>query len=162
MNPSLYFKEHPDAKDGVLKAYHAYHAAHLRHPFAHKFSGPDRESCCEWCGRTRELVRWDELPGHCQQRPERPDVEDVIRGEETKAFALFKKAEAVVPKLVARLGMSGGTLAILHHTHGYDPETVAGVVDVPAQAMADYHAAMELEKTRSRAARKKTLIDIKK
>lgn len=48
--------------------------------------------------------------------------------------------------------MSGETLAVLHHTHGYDPETVDGVVSVPPQIMADYHTAMETERDRSRAA----------
>lgn len=148
-----YFEGHPDAKDEVMKAYFAYHTQHIRdNPGAHNFTGPWRDCECQWCGRSRELVRWDDLPAQCQKRPELPDIADTIRGEEEKAFALLDKATREVPKLVAKLGMSGETLAVLHHTHGYDPETVDGVVNVPPQIMADYHTAMETERDRSRAA----------
>lgn len=150
---SNYFGEHPDAKDEVMKAYFAYHTQHIRdNPVAHNFAGPWRDCECQWCGRSRELVRWDDLPAQCQNRPELPDIAATIQAEEEKAFALLDKATREVPKLVAKLGMSGETLAVLHHTHGYDPETVDGVVNVPPQIMADYHAAMEAERDRSRAA----------
>jgi alanyl-tRNA synthetase len=98
------------------------------------------------------MVRWDDLPPQCQKRPELPDIADTIQGEEEKAFALLDKATREVPKIVAKRGMSGETLAVLHHTHGYDPETVDGVVSVPPQIMADYYTAMETERDRSRAA----------
>jgi hypothetical protein len=148
-----YFEQHPDAKDEVMKAYFAYHTQHIRdNPGAHNFAGPWRNCECQWCGRSRELVRWDDLPAQCQKRPELPDIADTIRGEEEKAFALLDKATREVLRLVAKLGMSGETLAVLHHTHGYDPETVDGVVSVPPQIMADYHTAMETERDRSRAA----------
>jgi alanyl-tRNA synthetase len=75
-----------------------------------------------------------------------------IRGEEKKAFALLEKAEKEVPRLVQRRGMSGSTLAILHHTHGYDPEIVAAIAFVPRKTMEDYHADMEKERERSRSA----------
>ena len=150
---SNYFSEHPAAKDEVMKAYFAYHTQHIRdNPGAHNFAGPWRDCECQWCGRSRELVRWDDLPPQCQKRPEPPDIADTIRGEEEKAFALLDKANREVPKLVAKLGMKGETLAVLYHTHGYDPETVDGVVPVPPQIMEDYHTAMETERDRSRAA----------
>lgn len=148
-----YFGEHPGAKDEVVKAHFAYHIQHIRdNPGAHHFAGPWRHCECHWCGRSREQVRWDDLPAQCQHRPELPDIAGTIRGEEERAFALSDKATREVPKLVAKLGMSGETLAILHHTHGYDPETVAGIVDVPPQMLTDYHTAMEEERCRSRAA----------
>ena len=148
-----YFEEHLDAKDEVMKAYFAYHTQHIRdNPGAHNFAGPWRDCECQWCGRSRELVRWDDLPAQCQNRPELPDIAATIQGEEEKAFVLLDKATREVPKIVAKLGMSGETLAVLHHTHGYDPETVDGVVNVPPQIMADYQAAMETERDRSRAA----------
>lgn len=148
-----YFHDHPDAKDEVMKAYFAYHTRHIRdNPGAHNFAGPWRDCECLWCGRSRELVRWDDLPAQCQKRPNLPDIADTIRGEEEKAYALLDKATREVPKLVAKLGMSGETLAVLHHTHGYDPETVDGVANVPPPIMADYHVAMEAERSRSRAA----------
>ena len=157
-----YFRENQGARDGVMKAYHAYNVPHFRcDSKAHKFGSSMRESKCHWCGRSREDVRWDDLPPECKKRPELEDVDDVILGEEQKAFALLNRAAKDVPKLVAKMGMSGDTLAVLHHTHGYDQETVAGVVDVPPQMLADYHTAMETERARSRAAQVKQVITVR-
>lgn len=157
-----YFRENPEARDGVIKAYYAYHVPHFRcDSTAHNFSGSMRESGCVWCGRTREQVRWDELPPECAKRPLMPEIEDVILREERKAFALLALAEKGVPKLVAKLGMTGETLAVLHHTHGYDLETVASIVDVPPQILSDYHAAMETERARSHAAQVKEVITVR-
>lgn len=154
-----YFQDKPSAKDGVIKAYYAYHAPHCRLTRdGHNFTSGSRESKCSWCGRSRELVRHDNLPAECQHRPNMPDVADVIRSEEVNAFALIDKAERDANKLVDRIGMSGQTLAILHHTYGHDPETVAAVIDVPEQILTDYHAAMEVERERSRVARKPTVV----
>jgi hypothetical protein len=148
-----YFEEHSDAKDEVVKAYFAYHAHHIRdNPGAHNFAGPWRDCECRWCGRSRELVRWDDLPAQCQKRPELPNIVEVLGREVAMFEALLEKAKTHVPKIIAKLGMSGETLAVLHHTHGYDPETVDGVVPVPPQIMVDYHAAMETERERSRTA----------
>lgn len=150
---SDFFENHPDQKDGVLRAFYAYQTHHPRHhEGAHDFSGPWRDCTCRWCGRSREQVRWDDLPPECQHRPELSDIELTIQGEEKKAFALLEKAEKEVSRLVERMGMSGNTLAILHHTHGYDPETVASIVSVPRRIMEDYHADMEKERERSRSA----------
>jgi hypothetical protein len=157
-----YFRENPEARDGAMKAYHAYNVPHFRcDPKAHNFGSSLRESACRWCGRTREQVRWDELPPECAKRSPVPEIEDVILGEERKAFALLARAEKDVPKLVAKLGMNGETLAVLHHTHGYDPETVTSIVDVPPQMLADYHSAMEKERARSRAAQVKEAITVR-
>lgn len=157
-----YFRENPAARDGVMKAYHAYNVPHFRcDQKAHNFGSSMRESACRWCGRTREQVRWDDLPPECAKRPPVLEIEDVILGEERKAFALRARAEKDVPKLVAKLGMNGETLAVLHHTNGYDPETVASIVAVPPQMLAEYHAAMEMERARSRAAQVKEVITVR-
>jgi len=154
-----YFQEHPEAKGGVMKAYYAYHAPHFRlEPKGHNFNSGSPTSKCAWCGRSREMVRHDDLPPECQKRPEMLDVADVLRSEEEKAFALLAKAESDVPKLVAKMGMSGEALAVLHHTYGHDPEIVAALVDVPQQMLEDYHIAMATEKDRSRAAHKKVTV----
>lgn len=89
-----------------------------------------------------------------------PEIEDVILVEERKAFALLDRSEKDVPNLVAKLGMNGETLAILHHTHGYDPETVARIVGVPTKILEDYRAAMETERAHSRAAQVKEIITV--
>ncbi len=158
-----YFDKHPEARDDVWKATQAYHIPHFRMDGgAHNFSGFHRDAECVWCGRSRELVRWDDLPPECQNRPAWADVpiDDTILGEEQKFFALLTRAEKEVPKLIERHGMSGETLALLHHTHGYDPETVSGVVNVPAELLAEYNDRMERERAMSRAAQVKEIIRI--
>lgn len=157
-----YFQQNPDAKDGVMKAYHAYHVSHFRdEPDAHNFPGGSRESECQWCGRSRETVRHDDLPAQCNSRPLLLDIKECIKGEEERAFMILDSAAATVPKLVAKMGMSGATLAVLHHTHGYDPETVAGCVEVPTALMVDYHVAMETERNRSRDAHRPQIVAVK-
>lgn len=153
--PQTYFRDHPDARDGVLKAYYAYHAPHFRcEPTLplHNFTNAARWSRCAWCGRSREEVRHDDQPAHCTRRPDLPTVTDVLRGEEVRALAMTERAARDVPAVLRKLGMTGEALAVLHHTYGHDPETVATIATVPQQLLADYHAAMDAERERSKAA----------
>lgn len=157
-----YFDNNKNAKDEVIKAFFAYHTYHPRHhEGAHHFDGPYRDCHCLWCGRSREMVRWDDLPAQCQNRPNLPDISATIKNEEEKAFLLLKRAVNDVPKIIAKLGMSGKTLAILHHTHGYDPEIVDSVVSVPPQMMSDYYSEMEVERNRSRNATVREIITVR-
>lgn len=150
-----YFGEHPKARDGVLKAYYAYGSIDAAH--RHAFRGLDRGAVCMLCGRSREQVRWDDLPAPCQFNP---NIEATIRAEEERAFDLAASASDLVPKIIAKRGMSGDTLAFLHHTHGLDPETVAAIVTVPVSLLASYHEVMERERARSRAEQKKVPITV--
>jgi hypothetical protein len=150
-----HFNKNPEDVNAVMKAYHAYHVDHFRsHRKAHNFLSSSRISECEWCGRTREDVRWDTLPPECQMRPAYADIPigDALTEEEAKAHAVYDRAKGDVPRLVKKMGMSGNTLAKLHHTHGYDPETVSGIVDVPQDVMEEYHSSMEIERDTSRKA----------
>jgi hypothetical protein len=156
-----YFQAHPETKDGVMKAYYAYHAPHFRlDAKAHNFLGALKSSVCEWCKRTREDVRWDNLDPECASRPVLQGIQEVILSEEAKAFLLYESAKSIAPKVVEKLGLNGQTLAVLHHTHGCDPEIVASVIDVPAEILSDYYSAMELERFRSRSSQKKTVITV--
>lgn len=118
-----YFSDHTEAKDGVMKAYYAYHAPHFRLTRdGHNFTSGSTGSKCSWCGRTRELVRWDDLPPECQNRPPDSDIAETVRTEEEKYFKLLEKAKVEVPKLIKR----GVGLEQLYQTYGYDEETVKG------------------------------------
>lgn len=151
-----FFEDNPSERDGVLKAFYAYHAPHFRiDPKSHYFLGELREAECQWCGRRREDVRHDDFPAPCLARPDLKGVDETIYSEEERAFELLDKAEAEVKRLVLRMGVSGETLAILHHTHGYDPETVASIIDFPEDILAEYHTRMEIERDRSRGGQKK-------
>ena len=142
-----YFAEHPDAMDEVRKATFAYHFNHIRaHPEAHNFGSVLPSAACRWCGRTREQVRWDDLPPECSDRPELPEVAATIAAEERKAWARVAAAEEEVPALIAK----GLSLADLHRTHGFDPDTVATVSPVSAAMLAQYEQDMAGERELSR------------
>lgn len=148
-----YFEEHPQARDGVMKAYYAYHANHFRlEPKGHNFTSGDRHSKCLWCGRSREMVRHDNLPPECLERPKVANIEDSILDEEVSALNLLSRAEKEVPNLLRKMGVSGKTLAVLHHTYGYPPETVADFTLVSDAMMEEYKFFMKAESERSRHA----------
>lgn len=154
-----YFNAHPEDKDAVTKAFHAYHVTHFRaHPQAHHFLDHKRTASCQWCGRTRELVRWDDEPATCSKRPELPDIADILTAEWMKAEEVYQRSKKQVPRIVEKMGMSGATLATLHHTHGFDPETVSSIVDVPQAVMEAYNAAMDQERDKSRHAIVRTIL----
>jgi len=159
-----YFEEYPEKKDEVLKAYYAYHTPHFSlDTISHNFAGILKSSKCIWCGRSRELVRWDDLPYECLKRPVIPEIRDIILDEELKYFKLLDKAETIIPKILKKLGgkIDGNILSILHHTHGYEPEVVAAIVKVPNDVLNSYEVAMEIEKQKSKSAHKKEIITVK-
>lgn len=155
--------EHSESRDSLAKAYFAFHTHSFReHPNAHNFSNTSRQSKCFWCSRTREEVRYDSLKGECTKRPPDADVNiaDVILGEEQRFWTLIRRAETDVPKLVTKMGLSGETLAILHHTYGYDPECVGSVMEVPELLIKDYNYAMDRERALSKSAHVKEIITV--
>ena len=146
-----------------MKAAYAYHELPADN-LCHFFNGHHRENICVNCGRSREDVRWDDLDYHCEKHnpdiynplklsfDDRDKVKCCIHGEELRFTALLERATSDVPRLITKMGMSGDTLAVLHHTHGYDPETVDSVVNVPPDMMHNYYEKMEIERERSRSA----------
>lgn len=155
--------EHSESCDSLVKAFFAFHTVSFRdHPNAHNFSNTSRQSKCFWCNRTREEVRYDSLQGECAKRPPSADVNiaDVIFGEEQRFWSLIKSAESKVPKLIEKMGLSGETLAILHHTYGYDPECVGSVIEVPESLIKDYNHAMDRERALSKSAHVKEIITV--
>lgn len=147
----------PDAKDGVMRATFAYHFYHFRqHPKAHNFDGPWRDCRCEWCDMSREEVRWcEELPYECQKRPSSikddvvEEIKEVLLKEENTYASLLQRGEKFIPKFVNKHGLTGETLSILFHTHGYSPEVVGEYVDIPEHIEKEFVEMMELESARS-------------
>ena len=161
-----YFEEHSEKKDEVLKACYAYDTdLHFSNdPVCHNFPGVLRLSKCVWCGRSRELVRWDDLPYECLKRPNNiPEIKDVIKDEELKYFKLLNTAKTNIPKILKKLGgnIDGNILSILHNTHGYEPEVVATIVEVPSDMLNSYEVAKEIEKEKSKSAHKTEIISVK-
>lgn len=165
MNPltAAYFDSHPDARDGVIKAYYAYHAGHFRtNPYAHNFPNEARECKCAWCGRSRQEVRQDDLPPYCMSRPELPDVAETIHAEELKAFKLLENAEPIVQKTVTKEGLSGATLAYLKQTHGIDPDFACDILGVPFEShRQQYEQEQQKHSELARAAFKPEVVKVK-
>ena len=73
--------------------------------------------------------------------------------EEEKYHRLMEGAVTHIPNLLRKMGpITGEVLAKLYHTHGYCPEVVGGVVDVPPEAVREFNVVMEIERLRSREA----------
>lgn len=89
------------------------------------------------------------------------DRKEVLRREGDKYDALLLRGKTLVPRVLQKHGLSGTTLLLLHDTHGIDPETVAGVVDVSPELMRSYHEEKERIREISRAAHKPEIIKIK-
>jgi hypothetical protein len=155
-----YFEENPSAKYEVLKAAFAFHMD--RHESgAHAFSSSLRSSPCQWCGRSREEVRYDDLPPECTEHQEPPDIKGIIEREERAFMKLLARSEAHIPKLVSKMGLSGKTLAYLHHTHGYDQVCFEHVIEeLTPELLDDYEKEMAAEAARSRGAQTKTIIEV--
>lgn len=121
-----YFENNENAKDEVMKAYYAYHAPHFRETEdGHNFRGVLRESRCEWCGRSREMVRWDDLPPQCLSRPSvLPSIEDVVKEEELKCISLQKKSKSIIERVFAKMGDNEESRAYLWDTHGIPEEII--------------------------------------
>lgn len=150
-----WFQAHPEHMDGLERAYFAYQTGwnnRLRVHGEHDFAGPmdERTSKCRACGRTREMVRWGDEDPRCASAATVEQVEGVILGEERKYIALLEWAKTEVPRLISKMGLSGKTLAILHHTHGFEIDIVGDYVELTDELVEAYHTEMEAERTISR------------
>lgn len=137
---------HPEAWEPVKKATYAYHVGHFRlRAGAHDFAGSYREAECRWCGRSREMVRWDDLAAECAARPESADqsIESVIVREEVLFARVFERAQSLAATINPAT-LDGAHLCYLHHTHGIDPSMLecalmdAGRGSIGAATMDDY------------------------
>lgn len=110
-----YFTKYPEARNDVLKAYYAWHTGHYRlHLGAHNFTNGARYCACVACGRTREQVRYDDLPAQCENYTSL-NIEAIILHEEERAHALQKR----IPHILARLSPEQRTnYEFLHSTFG--------------------------------------------
>lgn len=157
-----YFLENPSAKDEVYKAFFAYNIVHFReHPKAHNFTNGRRECKCLWCGRSRELVRWDGLPPECLQRPSLKEIDEIIFSEEVKYLELLNKAETEVKKCFEKNQLNGKNLALLHHTYGYDPEVASGFIKISPEIHEEYFQEMSRHKDISKKDYKPEVIKLK-
>ncbi len=161
-----FLNEHPEAVDSIEKAHYAWHAGHYRVEVGnHHFSGALRCSKCAFCGRSREQVRYDDLPGKCQSIPHdaHKDIALSIRDETLLYKRLLERGITEIPKLVAKHGLSAETLFLLHGTHGYDVETVADTLDlcIDKEMVKAYEALMDIERETCRKRRKKEIIEVR-
>ena len=118
----------------VKKAHFAYHAS-IMEEGAHKFYSDSKFSQCQWCGRSRYNVRYDNKQPQCNNRPETPfpdldTIQSTIKKEEQSMFDLLDKANRDLPSKVDNpKDLSGKEIGVFQHTHGYTPDIVQGVLN---------------------------------
>lgn len=172
-----YFELNPDKFEEVKKATYAWHNPNL--PFGHAFLNekPDphrlsrspeifnstecRDAKCSKCGRTREQVRYDDLPAKCSVENEEmgEKIKTILRKESEGFIKLLSRAEKEAPKYIQKLGLSGKTLAYLHTTHGFPPESCVESWIFKAYE-AEYEQEMEKERALSRSKQVKKVITV--
>lgn len=135
-----WFKEHPEDKDGMIRAGYAYgeHSNHRwpRFPPVDGFDGLRHDQCMA-CGRTRWEIRHGAGSPKCSAwKP--IDIEGTIFNEEETFFNLIKNSGPTIEKVIRKRGLSGETLSFLHHTHGIDIEVVEAHVELNDKLRKDY------------------------
>lgn len=132
---------------------------HTSHTGPHRFGGSAPWIKCIFCDNTREELQdsIQDIPGgygfkNCTKYRE-IDIAAVLETEETKFQHTQDKAQKIVPTYIEAHGLSGSSLAILHHTHGVVPELASIILDeeFDEQLIHDYETEMLVEKNRSRA-----------
>lgn len=136
-----YFKG-KKAADDVEKATFAYHWDTTDHPNGHKWpSGhydhkanplkpmPNhiRFEKCHVCGRTRNDVRWDNLPAHCDNVG-RPTISDVLLREEADFIEMLESSAEKIPAILKKRfkgELTAEALFFLQSSTGYPPDVVA-------------------------------------
>ena len=167
-----YFKGKP-AFDDLEKATFAYHFKSRDNASAHSFrntvgslginilSASDytynklKNEKCEWCGRSRRSIRFDELPAACSARPKEANlsIAETLRNEETNYFALLERGKEAIPQLINRKfkgKVSAEVLFYCQTTLGYEPDIVSAIMDVDIeQFMPGYETLMDGHRAKS-------------
>lgn len=152
-----YFKNQP-VFDALERAHIAYHTTcrdnDESHSFKHTMNSLDiniRKSSnhilekfqnekCEWCNQSRREIRFGSGSPNCKSRPTAANasIEEALTGEEVRYFALLESASDIIPKVInAKFAgnISPEALIYCQTTLGYEPDIVAGVMDVDTERM---------------------------
>lgn len=160
-----YFATHPEAKadatrKGELLMRQDWHASHR---YTHK----DGETMCWVCGQDWHAKDLRRCPGF--NRVETEDAPTKTKRILADEHALYMETIARCERMVRRRHkdwstLTGEKIAVLHHTHGCGVEELEWILDstIPRQLLADYEAAMDNERARSRAAQVKEIITVSK
>lgn len=145
-----YFKG-KQAESDLCKAHYAYHAWYPNERDAHTFVGRIDTTTldqpeyfyterCNRCFRARTEIRWDDLPGHCENNLLDNDttISEVIFNEEEKFLKLLNSASKIIPKvLISKFKgvLDAQALFYLQSTTGYPPDVVAAFVGQDLEAL---------------------------
>lgn len=122
------------------KEFHAYRTSWQENIRAHKFLGKWSSSACEWCGRTRGEVRFDNLPPHCLERPERMPLTPMNED----AWRVLDRACKIVLPILRKRELTPQLLVVLHRTLGFPMEVVATITPVSNKEKLEYQKLMAL------------------
>jgi len=134
----------------------------------HRFGGSAPWTKCIYCDQPRDklndTIQLEKAGGYgfkvCPRY--RPiDTSQTLLNEEEKYNKLLERANREIPRLINKLKLSGETISILHHTYGYDVETISDIIEIPDSIMSEYYDFMEIERDRSRNSTVRDIILIK-
>lgn len=170
-----YFSGNPAFCD-LEKATYAYHMTARMgkdaHSFLHTFKSLSMDTAtdfqlrkfkqdrCEWCGRSREEIRWDSNLPSCSERPVSENrffgmtTGEVIHSEEESYFALIERAKNGSIQRVLDKKFNGELTAkalfYVQNTLGYEPDIVSLVLDLEVEdLMVEYESLMDAHRRKS-------------
>ncbi len=159
-----YLETNPERWTGIMRATYAYQLQKHEEPDAHYFLSNNRECACQWCGQTREGVRWDwySSPPQCQKRPPAPDIAGVIHEEEVMFRLLMEKAEKWLKEVDVRT-LTGEQLFRANSQNGFSWDMLVDFCTCDGRPLTPeqregYGVALESERALSRSKIKKVIL----
>lgn len=159
-----YVLSNSDAHDSIMKATYAFHFPNDRsNPYSHTFTNGSRESKCIYCGRSREEVRWDNLPPRCNRKPEFVETSIVLDKEYDLYQKMIENGRKICLKKWNQISeINGGDLCWLKNTHGFGLEDVEGVYEsgLTKKQKEDFEKEYELHCETGKLGEKKLVISV--
>ena len=156
-----YFDKHPEQKREFMKKAKASMRGEWKK--THRFEYKNDQTKCRICGQDWYSKEMEPCAGfQPAQSEDTPDkIKRILLEEEIQYRESVKKARKLIEKDHKDWStLTGKKLAVLHHTHGCGIEEIEWIFNdsIPKKLKEDYEKEMEIEKERSRKARKTEVI----
>lgn len=152
--------KNPNERHHVKRASYAYHDGATL-PKMHRFLNSTREAPCHKCGRSREEVRWDDLPPECAGAELR-SISNIIKEEELRFEKVINRTKNFIQG-----SLNGDSLCHIHNTFGITKEMIndalsyEGRQPLSAAVLKDYETCYEEHKNTGLKGLKKEVVKAK-